>query len=178
MQQAAATKAADSRHRTPADRPSAPRTSRWTSSSPWISTVARIVLGAVFVTASLSKIGQVDATVRAVRAYQILPESLVHTVAYALPYLELAVGGLLLVGLGTRIVAGIAGVMLGLFIAAVASAGIRGLEIDCGCFGGGGPVVHTHYLREIARDSAFFLLPLWLLIRPTSRLSLDGALDL
>ena len=179
MQQPAPANTVDPRPRTPNGRPAdSGTTSRWTTVTPWISTVVRLVLGAVFVAASLSKIGKVDATVRAVRAYQILPESLVHPVAYALPYLELAVGVLLIVGLGTRIVAIIAGVMLLLFIAAVSSAGIRGLKIDCGCFGGGGPVVHTHYLREIARDSAFFLLPLWLAIKPTSRLSLDGALDL
>jgi uncharacterized membrane protein YphA (DoxX/SURF4 family) len=178
MQQPAPAKTVVPRLRTPGAPPAGSGTSRWTTITPWISTAVRLVLGAVFVAASLSKIGKVDATVRAVRAYQILPESLVHPVAYALPYLELAVGVLLIVGLGTRIVAIIAGVMLLLFIAAVASAGIRGLKIDCGCFGGGGPVVHTHYLREIARDTAFFLLPLWLAIRPTSRLSLDGALDL
>lgn len=178
MQQPAPAKPVDARPRTAAARPADAGPARWTTLAPWISTVVRIALGAVFVVASLSKIGKVDATVRAVRAYRILPESLVHPVAYALPYLELAVGVLLILGLGTRIVAILAGVMLLLFIAAVSSAGARGLEIDCGCFGGGGPVTHTHYLREIARDSAFFLLPLWLAIRPTSRLSLDGALDL
>jgi uncharacterized membrane protein YphA (DoxX/SURF4 family) len=178
MQQPAPAKTVDTRPSTPADAPVTSRATRWAAATPWISTVVRLALGAVFVAASLSKIGKVDATVRAVRAYRILPESLVHPVAYALPYLELAVGVLLIIGLGTRIVAIIAGTMLLLFIAAVASAGARGLKIDCGCFGGGGPVVHTHYLREIARDSAFFLLPLWLAIKPTSRLSLDGALDL
>lgn len=178
MQQPAPVKTVDARPRTSASQRFDRQTGRWTVLIPWISTVVRVALGAVFVLASLSKIGKVDATVRAVRAYRILPESLVHPVAYALPYLELAVGVLLIIGLGTRIVAILAGVMLLLFIAAVTSAGARGLKIDCGCFGGGGPVVHTHYLREIARDSAFFLLPLWLTIRPSSRLSLDGALDL
>jgi uncharacterized membrane protein YphA (DoxX/SURF4 family) len=176
MQQPAPAKPAEARPRTPEREPARP--AGWRRFTPWISTVVRVALAAVFAAASLSKIGNVQATVRAVRAYQILPESLVHPVAYALPYLELAVAVLLLVGLGTRIVAILAGVMILLFIAAVASAGARGLKIDCGCFGGGGAVVHTHYLREIARDSGFFLLAVWLAIFPTSRLSLDGALDL
>jgi uncharacterized membrane protein YphA (DoxX/SURF4 family) len=178
MRQPAPANTVDPRSGAPADRPAEPRSARWAAITPWISLVVRLALGGVFVAASLSKIGKVDATVRAVRAYRILPESLVHPVAYALPYLELAVGVLLILGLGTRIVAIIAGVMLLLFIAAVASAGARGLKIDCGCFGGGGPVEQTHYLRELTRDSAFFLLPLWLAIKPTSRLSFDGALDL
>jgi uncharacterized membrane protein YphA (DoxX/SURF4 family) len=178
MQQPAPAKMVDARSSTSAVSAGSRPTARWSVLIPWISTVVRLALGAVFVAASLTKLDKVDTTVRAVRAYRILPESLVHPVAYALPYLELAVGVLLILGLGTRIVAILAGVMLLLFIAAVASAGARGLKIDCGCFGGGGPVKHTHYLREIARDSAFFVLPLWLAIKPTSRLSLDGALDL
>ena len=71
----------------------------------WASTAARLILGAVFAAAALAKIGDTQAIVRSVRAYQILPERLVHPVAYALPYLELAVAFLLLIGLGTRIVA-------------------------------------------------------------------------
>jgi uncharacterized membrane protein YphA (DoxX/SURF4 family) len=137
----------------------------------------RVALAAVFAIASLAKIGSVEAMVRAVRAYQILPESAVRPVAYALPYLELAVALLLLLGIGTRLVAGIAGTMLVLFIAAVSSAGLRGLRIDCGCFGGGGAVVHTHYLREIGRDLIFLLGAAWLLIRPASHLALDEYLE-
>src|SRR4051812_45272089 len=138
MQQPAPAKTVDASSNTPAVQPASRTTARWSVVLPWISTVVRLALGAVFVAASLSKLGKVDATVRAVRAYRILPESLVHPVAYALPYLELAVGVLLILGLGTRIVAIIAGVMLLLFIAAVASAGARGAENDRGCFGGGG----------------------------------------
>ncbi|HSP37876.1 MAG TPA: MauE/DoxX family redox-associated membrane protein [Frankiaceae bacterium] len=140
---------------------------------PWVSTVARVALAAVFGVASLAKIGNTEAMVRAVRAYQILPESAVRPVAYALPYLELAVAVLLLIGVGTRLVAAVAAVMLVLFIAAVSSAGLRGLRIDCGCFGSGGVVVHTHYLQEIARDLGFLLLAAWLLVYPVSRLSVD-----
>ncbi len=178
MQQPAPTQAVDARAGESPERSGASRTTRWALVQPWLSTVVRLVLGAVFVVASLTKIGKVEETVRAVRAYRILPESLVHPVAYALPYLELALGVLLILGLGTRIVAILTGILLLVFIGAVASAGARGLKIDCGCFGGGGPVKQTHYLREIGRDTAFFLLPLWLAIWPTSRLSLDGALDL
>jgi uncharacterized membrane protein YphA (DoxX/SURF4 family) len=178
MQQPAPARTVDPSSNTSENEPAVPPTSRWTALAPWISTVARLALGAIFVAASIGKLGKVDETVRAVRAYRILPESLVHPVAYALPYLEIAVGVLLIVGLGTRVVAILAGVMLLLFIAAVISAGARGLKIDCGCFGGGGAVEQTHYVREVARDSAFFLLPLWLAISPKSRLSLDGALDL
>jgi uncharacterized membrane protein YphA (DoxX/SURF4 family) len=144
---------------------------------PWVSTVVRFALAAVFAAASLAKIGNTEAMVRAVRAYQILPEGAVRPVAYALPYLELALALLLLLGVATRLVAGIAAVFLILFIGAVSSAGIRGLKIDCGCFGGGGAVTQTHYLQEIFRDVGFLVLAAWLLLFPTSRLSLDAVLS-
>ena len=69
--------------------------------------VARLGLAAVFAIASLAKIGNTEAMVRAVRAYQILPEGAVHPVAYALPYVELALAVLLLAGVATRLVAAV-----------------------------------------------------------------------
>jgi uncharacterized membrane protein YphA (DoxX/SURF4 family) len=135
------------------------------------------VLAAVFAVAALAKIGNTEAMVRAVRAYRILPEGAVHPVAYALPYVELALAVLLLAGVATRLVAAVAFVLLLLFIGAVSSAGFRGLKIDCGCFGGGGAVTHTHYLQEVARDVGFLLLAGWLLALPTSRLSVDAFLS-
>lgn len=144
---------------------------------PWISTAARVTLAAVFAIASLAKIGNTEAMVRAVRAYQILPEGAVRPVAYALPYLELALALLLLLGVATRLVAGVGALFLVLFLAAVSSAGLRGLKIDCGCFGGGGAVTQTHYLQEIFRDVGFLVLAAWLLVFPSSRLSLDALLS-
>lgn len=150
------------------------RNLRW---SPWLSTVARLVLAGVFAAAALTKIGDVEVKVRAVRAYQLLPEGAVRPVAYALPYLELALAVLLLLGLATRLVAGVCATLLVLFIAAVASAGLRGLQIDCGCFGGGGAVAETRYLQEIGRDLLFLVAAGWLVWRPTSHLALDRVLE-
>ena len=53
-----------------------------------------------------------------------------------------------------RPAAAAAALLLVLVVAAVASAAVRGLSIDCGCFGGGGPVPpgETAYGAEIVRD--------------------------
>lgn len=137
--------------------------------------VARLVTAVVFIAAGLAKAGDPAGTVRAVRAYRLLPEAAVPAFAHALPWVELAVAALLLAGLATRAVAGLAALLLAAFVAAVASAGARGLRIDCGCFGGGGTVAQTHYLTEIARDLVLLAVALVAAaVRP--RLALDTLL--
>ncbi|HXR43078.1 MAG TPA: MauE/DoxX family redox-associated membrane protein [Acidothermaceae bacterium] len=140
---------------------------------PWASFVARLIGAGVLAYAGLAKIGDPAGGVRAVRAYRILPEGLVHPVAYGLPPLEIVLAALLLFGVATRVVAAITAGLLAVFIAAVSSAGIRGLRIDCGCFGGGGTVEHTHYLLEIGRDSLLLLVILLAVFSRRSRLSID-----
>ena len=105
----------------------------------WAATLARLLLAAVWAWAALAKISDPDAAVRAVRAYQLLPEALVRPVAWGLPFAELVLAVLLAVGLATRLAAAGSAVLLGLFMVAIAAAWARGLQIHCGCFGGGGP---------------------------------------
>jgi uncharacterized membrane protein YphA (DoxX/SURF4 family) len=140
-----------------------------------VSTIARLVLGVVLLVAGGIKVADPVTSEQAVAAYQILPHALVTPVGWGLPFLEMALGLLLLVGYGTRIAAAIAGVLMVLFIAAVGSAWARGLSIDCGCFGGGGQVApgQTQYLQEILRDIGLLALAAWLVVFPHSRLALD-----
>ncbi|WP_035850324.1 MauE/DoxX family redox-associated membrane protein [Kitasatospora azatica] len=146
----------------------------------WISTAARLGLAVVWAWAGLAKISDPAVAAQAVRAYRILPEGLVKPVGYGLPFLELALALLLMVGLGVRIVAVISALLLLTFIAGISSAWARGISIDCGCFGGGGAVdsSKTQYLQEILRDCGFLLLALWLVFRPRSKASLDAWLSL
>ena len=145
------------------------------SAAPWISTGARLVLGGVFLIAGFGKAVDPQASVAAVQAYQLLPAGLGTAVGWGLPFAEIALGLVLLAGLATRGAAIAAAALLLVLVAAVASAAARGLSIDCGCFGGGGPVApgETAYGAEIARDVGLLLLAGWLVARPDSRLSLD-----
>lgn len=141
-----------------------------------IGLVVRVGLAAVWLVSGAIKASDLNQTYIAVQAYDLLPGAVSSVVAGALPFLELALGVLLLVGLGTRIVAVVSIVVLVAFIGAVAQSWARGLTIDCGCFGGGGQVApgQTQYPQEIARDLGFLLLAVWLLVRPRSVASLDG----
>jgi uncharacterized membrane protein YphA (DoxX/SURF4 family) len=129
----------------------------------------------VFLVAGGLKVIDPQSSVAAVRAYRLLPSSLVTIVGWGLPFAEIALGVLLLAGVATRLVAVGSAVLLLVFIAAVTSAAARGLSIDCGCFGGGGDVApgQTAYGTEIVRDVGLLLLAAWLVWQPRSRLTLD-----
>ncbi|MFC1416887.1 MauE/DoxX family redox-associated membrane protein [Streptacidiphilus cavernicola] len=153
-------------------------TGRGQAAADWIGTAARVGLAVVWGWAGYAKIGDPEAAAQAVRAYRLLPEALVKPFGYGLPFLEMALALLLLVGLGTRIAAMVSGLLLVVYIGSIASVWARGISIDCGCFGGGGAVSasKTAYLQEILRDLGFLLVAAWLIRRPRSRLSLDGLL--
>lgn len=143
-----------------------------------VATAFRVALAAVWLYAGASKISDPDASGRAVRAYQILPDGMAKAVGFGLPFVEITVGLLLLAGIGVRVLAGVSIVLLGVFVGAIISAWARGLTIDCGCFGGGGTVAadKTRYGREIGRDLLFVAMAGFLLYWPWTRLALDNLL--
>jgi uncharacterized membrane protein YphA (DoxX/SURF4 family) len=143
---------------------------------PWVATVLRLVLAGVLAVAGALKLPDPDASVRAVRAYRLLPEAVVPAVGFGLPVLEVGLAVLLLLGLATRLAAVLTGLLLVAFVVGIASAWARGLSIDCGCFGGGGEVAagQTRYLTEIVRDVLLIGAAALLALGPRSRWSLDA----
>lgn len=138
--------------------------------------MARLGLAAVWFVSGWIKAADLNQAYIAVQAYDLLPHGVVSVVAAAVPFIEIALGLLLLLGIGTRLVAVLSVVVLVAFIIAISQAWARGLTIDCGCFGGGGQVApgQTAYPQEIARDIGFMVLAGWLIVRPASLLSMDG----
>jgi len=102
--------------------------------------VLRLAIGALLIVAAAFKFHDGPAaSVEAVAGYRILPPLLVTALGVALPYIELALGGYLVLGLFVRIVAWIVTAQFLVFSVAVASLVIRRLPADCGCFGSGLP---------------------------------------
>jgi uncharacterized membrane protein YphA (DoxX/SURF4 family) len=143
-----------------------------------VGTLARFGLAAVWLVSGLLKAVDPDQTYVAVRAYDVLPDAGVEVVAALLPWAELALGVLLLAGVGIRLVAAMSAVLLVVFVAGVMQAWARGLSIDCGCFGGGGAVEpgDTTYVQELLRDAGFLLMAGWLIVRPGTLMALDDRL--
>lgn len=143
---------------------------------PWIGTLARLVTGGVWIVAGALKLPDPVESARAIRAYDVLPESVVPTLGILLPAIEVVVGVCLVVGILTRASGVVSALLFAVFIAGIASAWARGLEIDCGCFGGGGEKegASSEYPLEIARDTALLLASLWLVTWPRTRVALDN----
>jgi uncharacterized membrane protein YphA (DoxX/SURF4 family) len=132
-------------------------------------------LGGVLFLAGYLKVDEPDKSQMAVRAYEMLPISLANLLGLVLPVVEVAIGALLILGSLTRFMAALGGFTMVIFIIAIAQAWARGLNIDCGCFGGGGAVApsETKYLQEILRDLGLVFLALYLIRYPSTKFSLD-----
>jgi uncharacterized membrane protein YphA (DoxX/SURF4 family) len=144
---------------------------------PWLSLAARLLLAGFWIWAGASKLGDLDQSVTAVRAYRLLPDPLEPIVGAALPMVEIALGAMLLLGFAVRLGGVVSALLQVTFLIGIVSAAARGLRIDCGCFGGGGELTGaepTEYTREIARDAGLLLVAAALALWPASRLSLDG----
>jgi uncharacterized membrane protein YphA (DoxX/SURF4 family) len=132
--------------------------------------LARLITGGVWIWAGATKLSDPYAARLAVRAYQLLPVGLADTVGNLLPVLEIVVGAALVLGLLTRGAAVISALLFVAFIVGISSAWARGLQIDCGCFGGGGfdPHAASKYPWEIARDVGLLRMSVFLvLVRDT-----------
>ena len=110
----------------------------------------RVFLGGAFVYAAWLKLREPWMLfAMAVDAYKLLPQWAVLLVARTLPWAELALGLLLISGLCIRCTSAAVSALLAGFLTLMMYSYLRGMQIDCGCFGSGDPIS----LRTLARDS-------------------------
>jgi len=136
--------------------------------------LGRLVLGAIFLYAGYSKIfspnhfywplPMLKFTIAAnlsnfgfqVDSYKLLSPEGVSFVAHTLPFAEILLGLLLLIGWRLQIWGTLVTLLLAGFVAAVARAYLLHMNINCGCFAAPEPVS----IKKILEDSAFLLLAL------------------
>ena len=144
------------------------------SALPWLGLAIRIAAATVWLVAGTAKIFDLEHFHDQVVQYQLLPHSLEAPFAYTLPFVEVLVGGYLLVGLLTRVAAVAGCVLMVAFLIAQSQAWARGLSLDCGCFG---TLTHERVgAATIARDVALGLPTLVMALWPARLLSLDSRL--
>lgn len=144
----------------------------------WVGLLARLIVGGVWVYAGALKVPHPDASVSAVRAYQLIPTDLAETVGHVLPMLEVVLGACLILGLLTRFAGALSGLLLIAFIIGIISVWSRGIAINCGCFGDGGydPDAFDKYPWEIARDAGLLALSLLVVWLRRTALAVDSLL--
>lgn len=163
----------------------APR--RRTNSSPragWAFVLAWLGVGSLFVMAGIGKIWHTEDLAAHIAAYRIVPEGVIMPLAEGLPVFEIMAGLLTLSGpplhwLGR---VGILTLLLlsTLFTGAIGQALLRGIRLDCGCFGswsflGGSAPDESAMIMDFLRDILLTLLCLAIYLRASHRSSDDSA---
>jgi uncharacterized membrane protein YphA (DoxX/SURF4 family) len=115
--------------------------------------LGRIALGAIFVYAAWTKLHppvaiSLSLFALQVDSYRMLPPWAVNVVAHTLPFLELALGALLMIGWPLRIASSVTSLLLLTFFGTMVRSYALGLEINCGCFGPNEKLGATTLLRD------------------------------
>lgn len=121
----------------------------------------RIFLGGIFLYSGYTKIENPLQFAAAVEGYQLLSPGLVLWVVKILPWLEIVLGGVLLLGFKIRYTAALAASLLLFFTLIMLATYLQGIETDCGCFGVGERVSPF----TLVRDSLFILPALFLVVQ-------------
>lgn len=121
-------------------------------------------MAAVFIAAAIPKIREPDLFAQSVHNYQMLPAWGVNAMAVILPWIELVIGVGLALGIWSRACALTMAGLMAVFMIALVTAGVRGLDISCGCFEVGEEAGHSSMLLATLRDAAF-LAAAWILLR-------------
>ncbi len=122
----------------------------------WLALFCRLALGGVFIFASWDKLLHPAAFALAIDHYHLVPYALLHPMAYGLPVMELFIGSALVLGPCRRGAALWAGFLTVIFMIAISSALLRGLDISCGCFHTDGG--HAVGISLLVRDAGLLLL--------------------
>ena len=144
-------------------------TARWPGAAAASKLLVRVGTGSLFLYAGIIKALNVSAMRLAIHGYRLAPAFLERPIAYGLPWLEIALGLFLLLGVAVRVGAVGVAVLSLVFIAVVAQALVRDLHIGCGCFGGGGGLSRW----DVVRDLPLLAAGLYMAWRPGGSWRLD-----
>lgn len=103
----------------------------------FLTMASRLIVGAVFIYASIYKIADPLSFANAIWNYHLAPGSLINLSALVMPWVELLAGLGLILGLFYRGSVLLVMGMTVMFMIALTAAVARGLDIDCGCFKAG-----------------------------------------
>lgn len=123
--------------------------------------ILRWVVAGVFICAGFQKIVAPQNFADSIASFAILPDRLINPVALSLPPFEILLALAVVTGIQRRpALLGLV-VLLTVFMGALGSALVRGMAIDCGCFGSEEPSAAAAW-RALLRDIPVLAAALWL----------------
>ena len=114
----------------------------------------RVVLGALFIWAAVTKLPDMAGFAQDVANYRVVPAALVPFVASAVVGIELLAGLALVAGVMTQPAATVIAGLLAVFTVFLTQALLRGIDLRCGCFGGDEPASWWTVARDLAMLAA------------------------
>lgn len=118
------------------------------------------LIGGFFLFAALVKIAHPEAFFSSLLTYELFPHKLAVALAFFAPMLELLLGVCLITGILRQGAVWLTGLMLLVFIAVIVQGRLRGLSIDCGCFGSNRLESDFEYVWKLGQNT-LLLLGLW-----------------
>lgn len=104
-------------------------------SAAFVNTAIRVVIGGIFIYAGAVKMIDPQSFAAAIKSFHLVPPALVNPLALFLPCLEVMAGTLWLLNRAAVSAATIIFGLCVLFAAVLGTAILRGLPVNCGCFG-------------------------------------------
>jgi len=122
------------------------------------------VLGLLFLYAGLEKLSDPNEFAQAIDGYQMVPLAWAGWLALLIPSAEVVMGISLVLGPGSRAASLLAGLTLLVFSFGIAQAMVRGINVECGCFGSA-TASQTDVLA-LGRNAGLLFLSAFILSRP------------
>jgi len=102
--------------------------------NPWLGVLCRLIVGGIFLYASVDKIMHPDQFARIVFNYHLVPAPLINLVAVVMPWVEFGAGLFLILGIWPRASGTILTALVVIFLIALSINWVRGVSLECGCF--------------------------------------------
>lgn len=142
-------------------------------SNDFLTLLCRLVLGAIFIYASIDKIAHPDQFARIIFNYHLLPGYLVNLVALILPVAEFIAGVCVITGTLYPGARNFLVILLLVFMVAIGINVIRGVDLECGCFTVSSKAKSAS-LQILLRDVVYLIIGLILMVSQSRRWMVDN----
>ena len=143
----------------------------------WLAIPVRLYLGGLFVAACTHKIGHPASFALDVATYRLLPLFTINLFALIVPWVELMVGLMLILGIRVQAAALVTSGLMVSFMVALGWALVQGLDMSCGCFASQSAAEYDPISwRTMLRDAAWLALGLYVICFDHQSLGVESLL--